>query len=195
METRDRLLAEAEKLFARRGVDRVTSREIVEAADQRNVSAVTYYFGSREGLLQEILSRRGGPVDIQRMRYRDLLGDEPTVDDLLRCLIKPYIGLLTESEGRCYVRIVAQLRGKFAAWRVASDAATTKQLAKILDEIEQQMPVHGALRRERTVAMIMLLTGMVAERAARQEVGERIETTDKEFANDLVSMCSALVVA
>jgi len=43
--TRERLLAEARRLFATQGVFQTTSREIVEAAGQRNVSALTYNFG------------------------------------------------------------------------------------------------------------------------------------------------------
>ena len=69
--TRDRLLDEAEALFARTGVAAVTTREIVEAAEQRNTSAVSYHFGSREGLLRAILVRRGGPIDHQRGAMRD----------------------------------------------------------------------------------------------------------------------------
>ena len=61
--TRERLLDEAERLFARSSIPGVTTRQIVEAAQQRNTSAVTYHFGSRGGLLLELLARRGGPVD------------------------------------------------------------------------------------------------------------------------------------
>ncbi len=53
--TKERLLREAERLFARRGLYQVTVREITEAAEQRNVSALSYHFGSREGLLDAIL--------------------------------------------------------------------------------------------------------------------------------------------
>ena len=45
----ERLLREAERLFARRGLYQVKVREIIEAAGQRNVSALNYHFGSREG--------------------------------------------------------------------------------------------------------------------------------------------------
>ena len=46
--TRERLLDEAERLFARGGVQGVTTRQITEAAEQRNASAVTYHFRSPE---------------------------------------------------------------------------------------------------------------------------------------------------
>lgn len=194
MTTRTRLLDEAERLFARRGIDRVTSREILDAAEQRNVSAVSYHFGSREGLLLEILARRGGPVDEQRARCRAALGVVPGVADLVNCLVVPYVALLELDGGRSYLRIVAQLRGRFAAWRVESDAATTQHLARILDEIESHIVAKPALRRERIVGLIMLMTGMVAERARQIDETRDVETTPDEFSRDLQAMCAALVV-
>ena len=41
----------AEALFAERGLDGVTTREILDAAGQKNQSALQYHFGSREGLI------------------------------------------------------------------------------------------------------------------------------------------------
>lgn len=195
MTTRDRLLDEAERLFARDGIDRVTSREIVEAADQRNASAVTYHFGSREALVLAILSRRGAGVDASRGQRRDGCGPTPTTADLVGCLIGPYAALLDFPGGRSYLRIVAQLRGRFAAWRVESDAATTQNLAAILDEIESRVPAPEPVRRERIVAMIMVLTGMVAERARLLDEHGVVETSDAEFVDDLTTMCTAMVGA
>jgi AcrR family transcriptional regulator len=193
--TRERLLDEAEHLFARGGVQGVTTREITEAAEQRNTSAVTYHFGSREGLLLEILARRGGPVDEGRGERRAALGASRTTRDLVACLVEPYAALLDDARGRSYLRIVAQLRGRFAAWRVESDVATTKHLAGILDEIEDATPGPIAVRRERVLALIMLLTGAVAERARRidDEVGN--ELTHGEFVTNLVAMCAAVLAA
>lgn len=141
----------------------------------------------------EILSRRGGPVDETRGRRRAVLGDRPPIRDLVACLVEPYAALLATAEGRSYLRIVDQLRGTFAAWRVESDAATTRHLAVILDEIESRAPGDVASRREGVVGLIVLLTGMVAERARR--IDERItnDTTDEEFTEHLVAMCTAVV--
>ena len=45
----------ARRLFAERGVDGVTIRDIAEAAGQKNHASVAYYFGSKEALVREIL--------------------------------------------------------------------------------------------------------------------------------------------
>lgn len=165
----------------------------MEAAEQRNASAISYHFGSREGLLLELLARRGGPVDEQRGELRDALGDAPSTRDLVRCLVAPYCELLTWPGGRSYLRIVAQLRGRFAAWRIESDQATTKQLARVLDEIEARAALSPALRRERIVALIMVMTATTAERARLLDEGAAPELDHDAFVDNLVDMCAALV--
>lgn len=107
--------------------------------------------------------------------------------------MRPYLALLASPPGRSYLRIVAQLRGRFAAWRVESDAATTVHLAAILDEIEATGTAPPALRRERTVGLIMLLTGMAAERARIVDEGVTPETLVEAFTDDLTTMCTAVV--
>ncbi|MEI7886209.1 MAG: TetR family transcriptional regulator [Actinomycetes bacterium] len=194
MTTRELLLDQAELLFARSSVAGVTTREITEAADQRNTSAISYHFGSRHGLLLAVLSRRGGPVDDHRGELRSQLPSLPTLKDLVACLVRPYCDLLATTQGRAYLRIVAQLRGRFAAWRVESDSETTKHLARILDEIESKPTVSLALRHERVLGLIMLLTGACAERARRIEDGDELFTTETEFVNNLIEMCAGVVM-
>ncbi len=54
LETRERLLKAAERLFAERGFKKVTVRDICRAA-RANVAAVNYHFGDKEGLYHEVL--------------------------------------------------------------------------------------------------------------------------------------------
>lgn len=167
----------------------------MEAAGQRNASAVSYHFGSRDGLLRALLARRGGPVDQQRGERRDRLGPDPSVPDLAACLVVPYVDLLATAEGRAHVRIVAQLRGRFAAWRVASDAGTTEHLARVLDELEARAAGDGPVRAERVVGLIMLLTAAVAERARGIDEGVELGLDHDAFVANLIAMCAALVTA
>ncbi|NLD78368.1 MAG: TetR family transcriptional regulator [Acidimicrobiales bacterium] len=193
--TRERLLDEAERLFARSGVQGTTLSEITKAAEQRNASAVSYHFGSRQGLLLEVLARRGAGVDLERGRLRAGLEEEPAIEELVSCLVVPYASLLGSDGGRSYLRIVAQLRGRFAAWRVESDEATTVHLAGVLDELEERPDASLAVRRERVVGLIMLLTGTIAERARHIDEGAEEALTHDEFVANLVAMCSAVLAA
>ena len=64
--TKTRLLDEAERLPGR-GSTRRPRGEITEAAGQRNVSALSYHFGSREGVLRAILARHSPALDDLRL--------------------------------------------------------------------------------------------------------------------------------
>ena len=129
------------------------------------------------------------------MVERDELGEQPSLHDLVACLVVPYAAALADPGGRSYLRIVAQLRGRFAAWRVESDAATTRHLAAVLDRLETVPGAPPAVRRERVVALIMLLTATVAERARRIDDGTGNELDHAAFVADLVAMCSAILTA
>jgi len=54
LETRSRLLNAAARLFAERGVARVTVRDICTKA-KANVAAVNYHFGGKDGLYQAVM--------------------------------------------------------------------------------------------------------------------------------------------
>lgn len=162
-ETRARLLEAAESLFATKGIYGTTSREIIAAADQRNASALTYHFGSRSGILLEILRRYGDPLDDQRGRLApDPIEDQET-RELVAALLVPYVGCLSTREGRNYLRIVAQLSDQFAGWREVGVSAVN--LNRILDALESRVPADPPIRRQRVVSAITLMTALVSERA------------------------------
>jgi hypothetical protein len=134
-------------------------------------------------------------VDEDRGARRAALGESPAIAELVACLVVPYASLVADPGGRAYLRIVAQLRGRFAAWRVESDAATTKHLAAILDEVEARATGTSAVRRERIVAMIMLLTAATAERARAVDDDAPRELDHEAFEANLVAMCAAVLTA
>lgn len=71
------ILDVAERLFAQQGIERVSFRDLGAASGQRNVSAVAYHFGTREGLLGALLSRRlwlTNQLHLQRMQLLTRLG-------------------------------------------------------------------------------------------------------------------------
>jgi AcrR family transcriptional regulator len=55
-ETKDRLVMAARRLFADRGFDRASVRDITRAA-RANLGAITYHFGSKERLQLDVLGR------------------------------------------------------------------------------------------------------------------------------------------
>ena len=55
--TRERLLDVAEQLFARRGLDAVSVRDITREAGA-NLGAITYHFGTMRKLIVAVFERR-----------------------------------------------------------------------------------------------------------------------------------------
>jgi AcrR family transcriptional regulator len=113
--TRERIMDEAERLFARRGVDGAQIRDIVRAAGQANDSAVHYHFGSRQGLLVALCERKIKEMEPERRRLLDDLAAEGRLDDLaalVTTLIVPTAALLATQDGRYFLGITAQLAGR-----------------------------------------------------------------------------------
>ena len=137
--TKQRLLREAERLFARRGLYQVTVREITEAAEQRNVSALNYHFGSHDGLLDAILTRHGDPTDVARGVMLAAVGHDASSRELVAALVVPYAAKLSRPDGRDYLRIVAQLSARFSSWRDAAPG-TGPYLREILGILEERPP-------------------------------------------------------
>jgi AcrR family transcriptional regulator len=53
--TRERIKRTARNLFALNGVDAVAVRDIIREAGGKNVSALNYYFGSKEELIEMLI--------------------------------------------------------------------------------------------------------------------------------------------
>jgi TetR/AcrR family transcriptional regulator, regulator of cefoperazone and chloramphenicol sensitivity len=194
--TRAVLLREAERLFARRGVYQVTVREIVEAAGQRNVSALNYHFGSREGVLDAILERHSEVIDVARGVMLARAGRDASSRDLIAALVVPYLASLAEPSGRDYLRIVAQLTPRFGTWRDPNTRGTGPWLVEILSILEDR-PHHLApeVRRERVVELIMLMTAAASERARAIESRRALGLDEATFAANLTDVLVGVLEA
>ena len=86
------------------------------------MSALTYHFGSREGLLEAILIQHGDPTDVAAGEHLARIGRDAPTRDLVDALVVPYAAHLATPAGRDYLRIVAQLAPLFSTWREATRA-------------------------------------------------------------------------
>lgn len=105
------LLRAAERLFAERGVDAVSLREIAAAAGQRNHSATLYHFGTKRDLLEALLQRHSGPVDDSFVAALDRLRAEgrESLRDIIEVLVRPMVAILDNDGGVEYIFICAEL--------------------------------------------------------------------------------------
>lgn len=98
-DTRARIIATAEQLFAAGGEEATSLRAITREAGV-NVAAVHYHFGGRDELLLAVLDRKIGPMNARRLDLLDeaaaAYGDPVPVEALLRAFLRPDLELLAE---------------------------------------------------------------------------------------------------
>ncbi len=98
----------AERLVAERGLAAVSASEVLVAAGQRNKGAISYHFGTWDGLVEEILVTRMAEVARRRdelLRAIDREAD-PTTRDLVEALIRPFAERCIHDPSSCWARFL-----------------------------------------------------------------------------------------
>jgi AcrR family transcriptional regulator len=112
-ETRDRLIAAAERLFAKEGFDGVTMKQNTTEAGQRNVSALHYHFGSKWALVAAIVARRMPALNARRDELLDEVersGRTGEIRVVVEAMIRPVAELLdAREEGRYWMPFLLQV--------------------------------------------------------------------------------------
>ncbi len=108
---REALIHAARSLFAERGIEGVSMREVGREADQRNSNAVQYHFGDREALLWAVLEPYHELVAARRAALLDAVEADaaPSLRALAGALVRPSAAMLAEPGGPDYLRIQAEL--------------------------------------------------------------------------------------
>ena len=105
------IIAAAEQLFAERGSDAVSLREINAAAGASNASAIQYHFGVRRGLVRAVLSKHEAAIEQRRHDLLDVYEADHAGDirALAAALVEPLAAELGVEGGPGYLQLVADL--------------------------------------------------------------------------------------
>ncbi len=114
IDTKTSIMDAGERLMAKHGLNGVSLRAIVAEADA-NSAALHYHFGSRDALVEAILTRNGRPNSLRRREMIDALearDKAPTTTDVVGVMVGPFIEMLQENgeAGRCFLRFLARLQ-------------------------------------------------------------------------------------
>src|SRR5581483_7009811 len=112
---RARLVSAGERLFAERGIDNVSLREISRESGARNVIALQHHFKDREGLLAAIVTKHRIRVGERRHRILDEYEADARIDleRYSAALVEPLAAcLLDDDGGRDFLRIFADLMNR-----------------------------------------------------------------------------------
>ena len=107
--TKERILAAAEALFAQRGFDGASLRQLTASAGV-NLAAVNYHFGSKEKLVEQVFKRRLDALNQHRLAELAKVAGRPgtTLEDVLAAYIRPALELSHEGNGSLFMRVLAR---------------------------------------------------------------------------------------
>src|SRR5580704_18486326 len=90
IDTKQRILDSAERLFADNGFDSTSLRTIIADA-KVNLAAIHYHFHSKEALLDAVILRRLEPINRQRLAMLDecerASAGRPTLEGVLEAFV------------------------------------------------------------------------------------------------------------
>jgi AcrR family transcriptional regulator len=197
--TRARILDTAERLFADRGVDAVSVRAVLKEAGV-NVALAHYHFGSREGLIQELLKDRAAPVAADTLRAveeADARGPGTSLEDLLRAYYRAATRSLATRPDTA--RLYAQLQhSNNPAIRAMGEEVMSRTLRRLADALLKRMPPGVPMER------VLLRLYMVASvpsyfathwdrvlRSARKRLPKGVVPTPEMLTEELTAFSSA----
>lgn len=193
--TRVMLMEVAERLFATKGIEAVTLREIQEAAGQSNTSVIRYHFGSRDGLIRALVAFRQSALAAEREEMLARMqedGKEADPRAVVWLLVRPLANSI--SAGQMFVPFLARLsedpRARSDYWpNHVDDDWTQEKLEEQVDHALQDLPER--IRGGRAVQLYISLINVLAE-AARSGHGMS-EAQLHNFVDGWVGMLTAPV--
>ena len=160
---KERLLDEAEALFARKGYHAVSIREITKAAGC-NLAAVNYHFGSKENLYLEVFRSRW-MLRAARLReyYENSLSDQesPSPISIVTALAQAFLeGPWTDEERiRHHLLIARELAEPTEAFSMLAGDVMRPFLKGLADQLSDLLPKD--INEDGMSLKIMSIFGMV----------------------------------
>lgn len=192
--TRDRLIGAAEQLFAERGVDAVSLREINRLAGARNAVAVQYHFGDRDGVVRAVNAKHYPEVDARRHAMLDEYEAHPEAGlrALAAALVRPLASKLADPDGGPeYLQIHAELINLPRSGEPDDERpAPTRDSVQRWRELVESFLSEDAVRLHRRFTVIRLTA---AELGRRARSGPHAD--DRLFVSHLIDVVTALLVA
>jgi len=149
------IIETAEALFADRGYDGISVRDIADEAGV-NVAMISYYFGSKEKLMEAIFELRLGNM---QMRVETLIKDDSmTPLQKMNLLIDEHIDRVMHKQCFHKVMYTVQLTNKNPAILKAANALKLRS-AKLVSELIKEGQKKGAFKKK--VDVILMLNTMV----------------------------------
>lgn len=167
----------AEKLIAERGLDNVSMRDVATVAGQRNNSAVQYHFGSRDGLIMQILRRRLIALDIERQRRLaviDEMGLGTDLSSLVGVVFGPIVDLLRDNPDATHYARFLQRVGPVMAPGIPETGLRTSSDDVVVRLIDSMSHLPRRVAFERIDLATQMFTGSLAVYEDRRDASNTV---------------------
>ena len=149
------IIETAETLFAERGFDGTSVRDIADVAGI-NVAMISYYFGSKEKLMEALFELRVGTV---KMRIESLIKDESlTPLEKVNMLIDEHIERITQRQCFHKIMVGVQVTNKNPAILKAANKVKL-QNAAVVSELIKEGQKKGVFKKK--IDVLLMLNTMI----------------------------------
>lgn len=200
-ETKDRILHAAQELFAEKGFQATSMREITTRAEV-NLAAVNYHFGSKEGLLHALVKSCLEPINEERLSLLTAAeaeakakGEVVPLHETIRIFLEPAVRQFTE----CDVDMPCILARMHHEPHPGLDEILTEALAPVVERfviavqaaLPQRTPTEIVLRGHFMIGALLHLLDMRRSFLSNLTGGD-LDPNDIEYMLDqLVTFCTA----
>lgn len=199
LDVRTRLRECALELFGRRSVRETSTREILAATGLRNPSAISYHFGSKQALVEDLVAELVGRSPVMRSQVESEMGlVPPTIEPWVAVVADSATELLSTERGCCQARLWAEYALTIRPHVVEDFLISGDPLATAWSRVAvRTLPhLHGYIAIARNVAMLRTVEFMTARRAERLLHNDEVLVADPvAFRTMLVEIAAGILTA
>jgi AcrR family transcriptional regulator len=201
LDTRTRIKIAARKLFAEKGVEAGTVRDIVAAAGAKNGGSLNYYFGSKDGLVAELVSdvlRRSTEGWLRALSDLDRQGGPKCVRDVIAVMIAGSMESFSDDPEPYSARFLASVL--FTRRRMVRDLMQRLDYVvfeRLLTYIAEQRPdIPAAVMRQRLIFLAWYVISVQAALESSIAKGRKSrEWTDFDPFVNLIDTATGIIEA
>jgi len=185
-DTRQKILDTAERLFGEFGYSDTSLRHIISEAGV-NLAAIHYHFGSKQDLLDQVIMRKAGPINENRLKFLDHFETEAApqpapVEKIIEAFLTPLLAIEKNPE---FVKLMGRVHAEGLMPEIAS-RNFQPMIARFISALHRALPDLPA--KELAWRAHFALGAMAHAMTLRPEV-------DLEAAREAPSMIVRMLIA
>ncbi len=200
--TRDRIKRAARRLFAEHGVEAVSVRDIIAAAGAKNGGSLNYYFGSKDALIEELLTeifREMSDAWMLGLSEIDKKGGPKSVRDIVKIIISPPVPILviddSPTASRFLTSMLSTRRAVVQELMERMHFSAFSRLLFYIQELSKDIPPE--VMRQRLIFFAWYTVSVLGAYESYRAQGKKQSTiwTDYDPLINIIDTCTGLLEA